>query len=216
MRCPARSPAAPARVAVTLAAVTLAACVEQEPPLTVSVQVEARAAARLTLPEGALAVDRALLLAGAVELVPCDEALAGRHPLRWLLGEARAHGQEGGGGLSMVVEPIDGLDPLAREIARIEVPPDLTLCGLRLGAGDDDGVALAGRVDGVERSWVGRFEGALRLPFPAVALDASRRTMTITLRFAVEDWVAGLPADDGARGRALAANAGATMSVEVR
>lgn len=195
----------------------LTACVEQQPGLTVIVRVDPQPGAALALPDGSLTVTGARLFPGAVELLPCEEATARWHPRHLLIGRAHAHGEAGDAALSAAVEPIDALDDAPRDIARITVPPGLSLCGLRLGpldpADEPARVGLAGHVDGAARDWLAPIETPPRLPLPPFALDADRREATVTLRFALSDWTAGLPdAPEPEQSRALAANAAAALT----
>lgn len=199
-----------------MAAFGLAAgCVEQEPGLVVIVRVDPEPVATLALPEGSLAVERAVLFLGRVELVPCDTALAGSW-FGWLVGAAHAHGEGEAGALSVAVDAVDARVDEARELARIAVSPGLSICALHLGVGEGTGIGLVGRVDGAARDWLGEFESAPRLPVPPLTLDADRREVTVTLRFALGDWAADVPAgSEAAQARALAANAAAAITAQV-
>lgn len=193
----------------------LTGCVEQEPGLTVIVRVDPEPATTLPLPDGALTVERARLFPGLIELVPCETTAARFTPWRWLIGSARAHG-EGGSAFSATLDPIDARDDTDREVARIPLPPDVSICALHFGEGEGTGVGLAGRVDGAPREWLVEFETAPRLPLPPLALGGEDTSATLTVRFALRDWAADLPAgDEAAVSRAIAANAAAALTVRV-
>ncbi len=192
----------------------LAGCVEQEPGLTVIVRVDPEPATTLPLPDGPLTVERARLFPGLIELVPCETTAARFTPWRWLIGSAQAHG-EGSSAFSAALDPIDAGDDTDREIARIPLPPGVSICALHFGAGAGTGVGLAGRVDGAPREWLVEFETAPRLPLRPLTLGDGQTIATLTVRFALRDWAADLPdGDDAAVSRAIAANAAAALTVQ--
>lgn len=197
-----------------LALLLLAGCVEQSPGLTVTIEVAPVARGVVETPIGALAIDEAWLTLAAVELVPCT--VTARRWWQALVGVAQAHGEVEGGGLRVVVDaPIEPLAG-AQTLGVIAVPPDLSICGLRLDLGDAPAVRLAGTVDDAPHAWLAAAEAGAPLPMGALTLDRGRRAATVALRVDVADWVADLPTSDAAAQAAtLAANAVAGLYVTV-
>lgn len=194
-----------------LALLLLAGCVEQSPGLTVTVEVAPVARAAVDTPMGTLALDEAWLTVAAVELVPCTVTA---RRWWWPIGVARAHGEVEGTLRVVVDAPIE---PLAgpQTLGAIAVPPDLSVCGLRLDLGDAPAVRLAGTIDGTRYAWLAAPELGAPLPMGALALDEERRAATVTLRVDVADWVADLPTDIAAQAAVVAANAVAGLYATV-
>lgn len=189
-----------------ITALSLAAlgCVEQTAPLTVTIAVAPRAPAVVETPLGPLAVSAARLDVAAVELVPCETAVA----WRWLIGVARAHGGGEAAGLTAAVE--GAIDPLAgpRALAAIAVPPGERFCALRVVPGEGVAVGLSGTIAAARHDWAAPALAGPPLPVPPFALDAAARTATVTLHVDLALWAADLPAGDAAaQARGVAANA---------
>lgn len=201
---------APALIAALLAA--LAGCVEQTPPLTVTVAVAPVVPAAVETPMGPLAVSAARLDVAAVELVPCATATA----WRFVVGVAHAHGGEGEAGLAAAVD--GAIDPLAgpRTLAAIAVPPGERFCGLRVVPGAGVAVGLAGTVVGARHDWSSAALAGPPLPVAPFGLDAANRAATVTLHVELALWTADLPpGDEAAQARVIAANALAALSATV-